>query len=531
MVAYEGTGMELAAREDRWRVRYWFAGAAAYVIAYGIWLVVGLGGPSLADVISDAAFLPVSLVAGLLSWRAARRQTSWRHRRAWKLIAVSYFCYWAGDVGWFYFDAVRGTRPYPSLADAGYLSFYPFIAGGLIYLGSKARSWREWAILGLDTLTVTVGGLLVIWYLVIDPTIAADAAAKTEWLARTLDVAYPLGDVIVLFAMAVVLVGGPSAKRNGSLALLTGGLCLFVGADVIYSRMSLLGGYSDTSWVNELWMVGQAMTALSAYLAGRPRHLQTGAAGAPTAERRVSRLPYLAVGVALVLLLIVGAEKASRSLMELLAGVVLLTAIVAVRQLAALQDNRRLMSALRTVAETDHLTGIASRAHFFEVAEATLGQLTADQTVGILMIDIDHFKSINDSFGHLVGDQVLRQAAACVNRSVRDGDLVGRLGGDELAVLLPTCSPDTLVQVATRLTSVIRGTFAGAGDAKVVFTASIGGTCLHEGYSLSEGISRADVALYRTKRSGRDNWTIDSTTGPPREAPPVAVMAQAAEQY
>jgi diguanylate cyclase (GGDEF)-like protein len=502
------------ARPGRRVITLWACVAGVYVLAYGLWLATGWGAVSRAHTISDAAFLPVSLVAALLSWRAAKRQPSRRLHRAWKLIAISYFCYWAGDAGWFYFDAVRGTRPYPSLADAGYLSFYPFLAAGLIYLGSKSRSWREWAVLGMDTATVTLGSFLVIWYLVIAPTITADGAARTAWLTRTLDVAYPMGDVIVLFGMAVVLLSRPTAARDCSLALLTGGLCLFVCADVIYSHMSLTGSYTDRSWVNELWMAGQAMTALSALLAAQPGRSTDPAPAGTVAGRRVSRLPFVGVAGALSLLLVVSAEELSRRFVELIAGVIILTLIVAVRQFTALQDNRRLLNQLRAAAETDHLTGVASRSHFFGVAESLAEAHTGVEPVGLLMIDIDHFKSINDTFGHLLGDEVLRLAAQSIGSCVREHDLVGRVGGDEIAVLLPNCPPEMLIQIADRLTAAVRSTFVQVGHEKVRFTVSIGGTCLSDEGNLAVGMARADQALYRTKRDGRDNWTIDAISGP-----------------
>lgn len=481
-----------------------------YVVTYCAWLLEGWGGPHRAAAISDAAFLPMSLLAACFSWRAARRRDGGRERRAWRLIGASYVCYWAGDVGWFYFDAVRGSRPYPSLADAAYLSFYPCIAAGLIALAPKPASWREWAVAAMDTLTVTLGGLLVVVYLVVEPTVAADAAARAPWLAKVLDVAYPLGDVIVLYAMVAVLLS--RRDKRPELSILTAGLCLFITADLAYARMSLVGSYTDRSWVNALWMAGQALTIVSAGLAGR-----TGPMGdpvAPTATehtRRVSRLPFAGVATALVLLQVVSAEDLSRRYIELVAGVVLMTALVAVRQLTALQDNNRLLAQLRLAAETDHLTGLASRPQFFKVAEEVVGGRPGPGPVALLMVDVDQFKTVNDTFGHLNGDAVLQQVARCVTGCVRAGDLVARLGGDELAVLLPDCSPEALVDIADRLVNAVRE--AKVANGKIRFSVSVGGAVLDGSTNLAQGIEQADKALYCSKRNGKDNWTIGERSG------------------
>ncbi len=488
-----------------------------YVLAFCAWLVGRWGGPADAAVISDAAFLPMSLVAAIFSWRASRRQRGERRAaQAWKLIAASYLCYWAGDLGWFYFDAVRGSRPYPSVADIGYLSYYPFLAAGLLWLPAARRTARERTVLAMDTATVTIGSFLVIWYLTIGPTIQADAAQGSAWLARTLDVAYPLGDSIVLFALAVVLFRRAAGGIDTPLITLSIGLAIFVVADVISSRMSLDGTYTDSSWVNSLWMVGQALTIVSAHFAGRS---PTGKAATRIdvlrTARQVSRLPYLAVAGALTLLVIVSVQQLSNSLIELIVGVAVLTAIVAMRQLATIQDNRRLMTQLRHAAETDHLTGVANRAQFFSSALTTFdASHRSSDAVGLLMIDIDHFKDINDSYGHAIGDAVLQQVAVRICDAIRDTDVVARYGGDELVVLLPCCPESTLCEIAERIARSVSDSAISCPNAAVAVTVSVGAARSVGDTSLVETLAQADHALYQAKRGGRNSWSLHGHLAP-----------------
>jgi diguanylate cyclase (GGDEF)-like protein len=495
-------------------VPVWLTGI--YVLVFCSWLQARWGGAGSTAVIADAAFLPMSLAAALLSWRAARRRgLDRRSSQAWRLIGASYLCYWAGDLGWFYFDAVRGARPYPSLADIGYLSFYPFLAAALLRLPAARRSARERAVLALDTATVTIGAFLVIWYLVIGPTIRNDAANGTAWLARALDVAYPVGDALVLFALAVVLLRATSTKRDVPLIVLSAGLVIFVAADVTYSRMALDGTYSDGSWVNALWMLGQGLTIVSSQLAcRRPRSTDRLNPTLRNPNRAVSRLPFVAIAGALTLLVVVSLEQGPSRLTELVIGVVVLTVVVALRQLTALQENRRLMVELRRVAATDHLTGIASRAQFFESAEAAFDPTSREvDAIGLLMIDVDHFKAVNDTHGHADGDLVLQHVTARVVDAVRAGDLVARYGGDEIVVLLPSCAGSALPDVAERITRAVRDTPVPTGNGQVKVTVSIGGARSTTCATLKETMARADQALYRTKRAGRNGWQVDADIG------------------
>src|SRR5438874_2547388 len=190
----------------RWP-RSWAAKLGAAVTAYagtfGLWVLFHWGGASHRALISDAAFLPTSLLAAALAWSvAARRQVDPRARRAWRLIAAAWACYWAGEMGWFYFDVVRHTAPFPSAADAGYLAFYPLLMWGLLSFPRPRRSQWESLTLGLDVATVVAASTLVVWFLVIGPTLATSSSG---WLAQGLNVAYPVGDVVLLFAVAVVL--------------------------------------------------------------------------------------------------------------------------------------------------------------------------------------------------------------------------------------------------------------------------------------------------------------------------------------
>lgn len=169
----------------------------------------------------------------------------------------------------------------------------------------------------------------------------------------------------------------------------------------------------------------------------------------------------------------------------------------------------------KTAAAKDPLTGLANRRSFFQ--EAARLMQASDRPVALLMIDLDHFKSINDQFGHTLGDEVLRIFAKTAGANLRPSDLVGRLGGEEFAVLLPAASHEGAWLVAERLRCAFAAAAATVDGVPIHATASIGLSLLDPGHDMSALLDRADQALYRAKAGGRDR-----VVGPQQQLSPAA---------
>ena len=156
-------------------------------------------------------------------------------------------------------------------------------------------------------------------------------------------------------------------------------------------------------------------------------------------------------------------------------------------------------------AKIDVLTRLPNRRYFDEALAIESPRRRANDSIGILMIDIDHFKIVNDRFGHTTGDQVLRGVAGAITGAVRDEDTPARYGGEEFAVLLRRTDADQAVEVAERIRrSVVRLHPASLGITEPV-TVSIGVAVAGPGgLPIGKLVERADGALYRAKRQGRD---------------------------
>ncbi len=161
---------------------------------------------------------------------------------------------------------------------------------------------------------------------------------------------------------------------------------------------------------------------------------------------------------------------------------------------------------LEQLATTDDLTGLWNRRYFMNAAARELERARRyGQYFSILTLDIDHFKRTNDTCGHAAGDAVLQHLAGMLKASLRQTDIVGRIGGEEFSMLLPNTLLDDAVLLAERLRSTIEKTPANYGDKALFFTVSIGVTVYREGVgSVDELLLIADKALYEAKDGGRN---------------------------
>jgi len=185
------------------------------------------------------------------------------------------------------------------------------------------------------------------------------------------------------------------------------------------------------------------------------------------------------------------------------------------RRAAALEDTRRRLreknSRLREMAVIDELTQVHNRRFFERRVDYELERVGRyGIPVSLLIFDIDHFKSVNDTYGHPVGDEVLRTLSALAKRAVRKVDLVARIGGEEFAVLMPHTEPVGAMQVADRLRQTVAEQALETGQGVVQVTISIGVISVPGGWSgdRAEFITSADNALYDAKRSGRNRVVL-----------------------
>ncbi len=158
---------------------------------------------------------------------------------------------------------------------------------------------------------------------------------------------------------------------------------------------------------------------------------------------------------------------------------------------------------LEKLATIDPLTGIMNRATFIRTAEDALMTAPDVQPVGMVVMDIDRFKLINDTYGHLVGDEALRLIARTISVHLREGDIFGRFGGDEFILLTPNTSGTEIQELCHILLTHIQTLSVGIGDVRTRLSSTMGVTsAVPSAASLNDLIARADAALLHAKRQG-----------------------------
>lgn len=160
---------------------------------------------------------------------------------------------------------------------------------------------------------------------------------------------------------------------------------------------------------------------------------------------------------------------------------------------------------LEQAALTDGLTGMQNRRYFDEALKEYLSEFgRIDKPVGLMILDLDHFKQVNDTHGHDIGDEVLRAVAGCLRGMTRYHDIVARLGGEEFAVVAPNMDAEMLAKFAERIRKAIAGTSITSGNVRLKVTTSVGLAVWDRKEAAEDFFRRADKQLYHAKRQGRN---------------------------
>jgi diguanylate cyclase (GGDEF)-like protein len=178
-------------------------------------------------------------------------------------------------------------------------------------------------------------------------------------------------------------------------------------------------------------------------------------------------------------------------------------------------ENARLFSQVRRLATIDGMTGLYNRNHFFAEARRVLGIAQRHRRpAAVIMLDVDHFKRINDTHGHPVGDEVIKVVATRLRESTRDGDVVGRYGGEEFALVTPETGAGA-IRLAERLRAAICDRPVQTEAGALTVTISVGVAHVEGGeQDLTDLLAHADAALYTAKQNGRNRVEVAAPQSP-----------------
>jgi two-component system, cell cycle response regulator len=398
-------------------------------------------------------------------------------RAAWALIGTGLLFWGFGDAYWTFVLANYDQPPFPSLADVGYLGFYPLVMAGLVLL-VRSRLPRVPATAWLDgliaALAVTMVGVEVLLDLVM-------RNVEGSGIQMAASVAYPMGDILTLgFAAALlVLIRGVPGR---AWTLIIAGLAVTALADAIYSYQVYAATYAEGGWLDLLWPVGGILVALAAWQPAQYRSAQVAFGW------RAFAIPG-AFTLLIATRLGLGPLASVNPLAQIVAAVTL--AVIVVRFVLTMAENQRLLKRV----ETEPLTGLGNRGKLLEELRAAID---SRQPHVLALYDLDGFKLYNDSFGHPAGDALLGRLGRRLAASLPAGGDAYRIGGDEFCILLQGSSPNGDVERAA-------AALAARGE-RFEVTSSFGAVLIPaEAGDPIDALRLADMRMYEQKDSRRSS--------------------------
>jgi diguanylate cyclase (GGDEF)-like protein len=553
------SGTRDGASSAAWRGRSLLRRGTALVLAFNcflaLWLIVRPASHGKIVAGDDIMQVLGPLLGVLLYFIASRRlgdgrpgsisDQGMRDLRRWSpaFLGLGALGFSVGQAIWAYDELIiNRATPFPSLADAGYLSAYPFLFVGILLLPLMRTSLTVRLRVLLDGTLIMAALITFSWYFVLGPTLVQ--GGETE-LAKVVGTAYPASDLVLAFCLLLLAGNAKSAHLRLTIQILFAGLLAIIVTDSVFAYETLHGTYATGGLIDLGWPLGYMLICVGALAArvamvrqanGTEKPQEGGADGSPRSPVPAwySVAPYVLVPMVGALMVYVGHVHGDPAVDPgvYIGGAVLIGAIL-VRQILIILENRQLYremgvyaaqlqetqqqlwannqalteanTRLEGLATTDVLTGLPN--HGAMVASLDLELERAhryNRPFCLLFIDIDHFKTLNDAYGHSVGDQALQEYTSVLRSALRGSDVAGRWGGEEFMAILPETDPTGAWETAERLRAQAAGhALPLAGGHRL--TCSIGIARFPEdGMDRSRLIEMADRAMYAAKRLGRN---------------------------
>ncbi len=453
------------------------------------------------------------------------------------LLGLGVLGYAVGQLIWTYDEEIIHQPPFPSWADAGYLAAYPFLCAGLLLLPRRPLPSAVRLRVLLDGVMIMTGVVAFSWYFVLGPTVLQGSESL---FGQLVGAAYPFCDLVLFFCLLLLWGRAQERALRPVVVLFSLGLGCILVIDTAFAYGNLHGTYATGGLVDVGWPLGYMLLALATRAARqalahgeRTGHAPPLTASAPAPPLWRALLPYAFLPAVGALVVSTGHLRDATPLERgVWIGAGVLGAVVVLRQVVALLETRQLYrqveernqalaaanARLETLASTDPLTGLLNHRAFHarldeEIARAERG----GRPLALLLVDLDDFRTINNTHGHQAGDRALAAIAAALRGSLRAGDSAGRLGGDEFAALLPEADLSEALAVAERARAAVAGIALPAGDATIRTTTSLGVAALPRHARTRDAlIAVADQAAYAAKDAGKD--CVRASGDPPRLA-------------
>lgn len=456
----------------------WLWWPAVCLILTGLYVVLPYGS------LASAIYVITSLIAALSVGVVAHSRRHLIQPTAWKLIAAALFLAAFGHSIWYWLD-LQGLSPFPSVADVFYLAVYPLFMAALYKLGShKGQSDGSMS----DALLVGISAAVLGWVLLIAPYMGDQNLSLDQLL---ISMAYPIADIILL-PLIMYLVFLQRARILANLFLLAGMLAYLV-ADLLYAHGNLVGWYVPGGLTDSLWLLSYALIVAAAMHPSASLEDRDKNTDGELSQRRIVILGLAAILVPAVILF--QPETAMQTVKITAFATILLFLLVMYRMGGLLKETRRQANALEKLSKVDPLTGVANRRQLNDELKREIARSERLETpLCLAFLDLDHFKTFNDTRGHSAGDNLLKELVKAWQKEIRPPDVLARFGGEEFVIIFPDTDIEQAEKVLKRLLKLV----------PYRQTCSAGLVRLMPGDNPDKMMRRADQALYSAKDNGRN---------------------------
>ena len=515
--------------------RIYIAMMIIYILSYYSWLYIWRDDQWMKTVGSDfLGFCGFAVATVCLYY--VYKQARGTERIFWYLIFLSLLSFIIAQIIWSYYDLILEVKvtPSPGLSDVFYLLQPTLILLSILNIIYKRENIFISFRLFLDILITMTVVVTLSWYFLLQPIFIQESDTL---LFKLVALAYPLSDIGLILGVLGLNATSRTFSRNTHYTLVMG-LTLFSIADSAFIYLSTKESYHSGSLVDPLWILASLLIGL----AGLYSKNQIGKAEIADIRHKDipyvfsftrSTIPYISMFILLIVMFI-RIWKLDSLVMGLIIGIFL----ISIRQIVNLLDNKRLIlllaqsnleleiskkaledkheflkqtsATIKLEAQTDYLTGLYNRRYIVQSLHSLIEQANLNNlNFSLFMLDIDHFKQINDLFGHEAGDDVLQQITQIMLKNTRCEEKIGRFGGEEFIGFLPEVVEEEAVMIAERIRKqIVDHTFLiGSQNIKVTVSIGVSQWRPNNNDDVQSLLKRIDKALYQAKDRGR-NCTV-----------------------
>lgn len=448
----------------------------------------------------------------VISTSLAIKKTEAKEKKFWLYLAIANSLLFLGEIIWVYYEVFQGLNepPYPSLADYAYLSGYLFFFLALIFLTNFSHSFILAKVRYLlDIIITSFVSFILVWFFLLRPIYANETVSIAE---KITNIIYPTADLAILFGLLANVSGFKVSKWRSWEVLVALGLVATGIGDIFFNYFSVTNTYQTSNFGAKILDLSWAAGYYAFFLAGLTR-LSPQKPKPPKAIGLFEQPSFswtdffvpLLILASTPLFLYLAIYKTSNNFnqMVLIVSATLLSMLVVARSAVVVAENSRLF----TYSITDPLTRLYNHRFFEERLGIELERVKRyGEKLSLAILDLDNFTQINNLYGHLEGDKVLKQVAQSLKGVIRASDTFCRLGGDEFALIMLETSPLEALQVCLKMQKRLKE--LKLLD-KVILSFSAGISSFPEhALDAADLTSKADSALFWAKFHGKEQVTV-----------------------